>query len=446
MGYKQADVLVPTHYSFPKTIPRNQNLPVNSPAMSSSDADAAAFNAYALLAETTVRLFYGLPEVFVMKALLSAPKRTTIDGTVRPELQLDEQIAERVRLDKAYTRKLLARLAADRLVRSEKPRAKEREGEERVSVANQSAYTSEQVSVYWGLDFEVMADAVAYKLDAMERRLADRAKGGLQGYSCPKCKLEVAAVEIQHAIDPMTGTLLCPECFGVEMVEADDSQSAALVEAHKAALQLHTAGLHRTLQDVADLPAPTYCWPKPDANEGAAGGAAAGAGGAGGGGGGGGAGGARGGFGGGDGGGNTLGASKGIARAVGSGSALLAPVPWMQSAADIAAAESSASAAAEQSRAAAGESAEDAQSAQWEREYLQRYEESRRAGMQQPVAAAPAAAKTAPPMPPASSASSTVDAMDVVQESAPPRRTRHRMRRTYVAEEDEDEEEEKSTR
>ena len=370
-----------------------------------SDADASAFEAWSSLAELTVRLFYGLPEFMVMKALLTAPRRKTIDDTVRPELQLDDDIAERVRLDKGYTRKLLATLALDRLVRQEKPRARTREGEERVSAANQSALSADQVSVYWGIDFEIMADAVAYKLSQMRRRMTEKAKVDQQMYVCPRCGAKISAIEISEAIDSTTGLLSCPSrsfaCTGVEMVEQDNTQSAALIKAHEAALQLHTAGLQRALDDVANLPALTYCWPKVDENgdnvKTEAGGSARGGGSASA---------AAAPRGGGGGGGAPFGSTSSAVPVY--DSVYLAPVPWMQTSSQLAAA-SAASAAEEQAtgeRGAGASSGVDASaSADFDREYLRRYEEMQKQGAAAATSSSAAAV--------AASSSHAVDAMEL---------------------------------
>ena len=55
---------------------------------SSSTSDDPTWVAWKNLAETTVRLFYDLPELFVMKALLHAPRRRSIyTGQLCPEQQ-----------------------------------------------------------------------------------------------------------------------------------------------------------------------------------------------------------------------------------------------------------------------------------------------------------------------------------------------------------------------
>ena len=62
----------------------------------------------------------------------------------------------------------------------DRPKAKDAAGEEKLPAAAQAAPFSDQVSVYWGLDFEALADAVMFKLDAMERSLVQQKKDELQ--------------------------------------------------------------------------------------------------------------------------------------------------------------------------------------------------------------------------------------------------------------------------
>ena len=342
--------------------------------------------AWAKLVESTVRLFYGLPEVFIMKALLHGPRRVSkLTGNAHPEYQDDEAIAERIKLAHVYVRRLLMALEGDRLIKAYRPKAKEAPGEEKVAAAMQSAYTADSVQVLWGIDFEEHADAVMYKLDAMERRMSVQSESTLQAWRCPQCQLIISELEVDYnALLTPNGGLSCPSrsmaCFGHEMVTVDDSASEAKAEAHKNALRMHTAQLQRCLNDVRELPPPLYIRPLPKPKDGSAN--AQGADGAGGSGSSGarGAGGAGGSSSSGGPAGSALGASKGIANAVGSGQGLLAPVPWMQSAGDVAASAAAAKAVASAGAAEASKqalsAAAAAESAQWEREYLQRYRES----------------------------------------------------------------------
>ena len=68
-----------------------------------------AWTTYARLAELTTRLFFGLPEVFVMKALLDAPRETFLGGETHRVYQLDEDLVKRLRLFPVYVRKVRER-------------------------------------------------------------------------------------------------------------------------------------------------------------------------------------------------------------------------------------------------------------------------------------------------------------------------------------------------
>ena len=132
--------------------------------------DEPVWQAYSRLALLTTRLFFGLPEYFVMKALLAAPRQRSIPDSPLPvdlTWQLDDTIAERLKLDTKYVRRLLASLKPHGLVVSHTV-TKVAAGEERLSAANRSAPTDELVSAYWGLEFEHLADSVKYKLHKME--------------------------------------------------------------------------------------------------------------------------------------------------------------------------------------------------------------------------------------------------------------------------------------
>ena len=90
--------------------------------------DEAAWAPFERLALMTVRLFYDLPEYYVMKALLAAPRQQRADGS-HPEWQLDDKIAQRLKMTPVFVRKLLARLYADRLVDARRPKAQAKQGE-----------------------------------------------------------------------------------------------------------------------------------------------------------------------------------------------------------------------------------------------------------------------------------------------------------------------------
>lgn len=348
--------------------------------------DDPTWLAWQRLAETTVRLFYGLPEVFVIKVLLHAPHRfSEATGLSHPEYQAEEAIAERLKLSQVYVRTMLQTLEQDRIIKACRPKAKAAAGEEKLAAANQSALTAGSVQVSWGIDFEELADAVTFKLDEMERKLGEQKGSDLQTYRCPQCKLAISELDVDfNALLTANGGLACPSrspaCFGHELEVEDTTVSVAKIEVHRAALRVHTAQLQQCLRDVSELHPPLYIRPLPkaerDEDEAAAAEAAAARGGRAG----------AGGTGGGESSGSQLGASKGIAEA--RGSALLAPVPWMQTAGEAAAARAAmaaneaASGAAQQAVSAAAAE----ESAAWEREYLQRHRESERRASSSTVA------------------------------------------------------------
>ena len=357
-------------------------------AQPTADEDPA-WVAYAQLAQLTVRLFFGAPEYYVMKALLAAPRQKFSDGP-HAVLQLDKAIAERLKLDMKYTRKLLALLERDGLAVHYQPKVVTPEG------ADASApLKDDDVPVYWGMKFDIMTDAILWKLDAMERRLAQGKKSDLQTYVCPSCGTRTSSLDIDYGLllNHTTGGISCPTrsmaCFGSELVEEDNSQAEAIVSAHRSALRSRLAELHTALRNVAGVPPPTYKKPKP-AEEGeqagsSSGGAAKNSA----------AGGSGGGGGGGSGGGAgplTLGASMGIAKAVGSGAAAAA-VPWMLSEQQKIKAAQSAKAAAEAATEERASAVDESAAAQWEAEYLRLFEESE--------SGAAAAAAPPPPPPPA---------------------------------------------
>ena len=281
------------------------------------------------LALMTVRLFYNLPEYYVMKAILTAPRQLR-GSNLHPELQLDDTIAERLRMTIRYVRSLLAKLKADGLVIEVAPQAKKAE---EVPPGVAPPPEKDNAQKLYGIDFEILADSVTFKLDAMDRRLKDQQAPKLHTYRCPKCGLRQSELVVDYntQLNPMTGGLSCPsgnlECFGIELAEENNSDARVIVEAHRNALSIHLSGLQRALRDVADLPPPTYKRPRIDDAESAAAAAKAGKSGSG----------ARAGAGGssaGGGGATTLGASRGIAAGGSS-----QPLPtWMLSNAQKAAA------------------------------------------------------------------------------------------------------------
>ena len=218
--------------------------------------DEPVWQAYSRLALLTTRLFFGLPEYFVMKALLAAPRQRSIPDSPLPvdlTWQLDDTIAERLKLDTKYVRRLLASLKPHGLVVSHTV-TKVAAGEERLSAANRSAPTDELVSAYWGLEFEHLADSVKYKLHKMEQQLGDSSSSGPQSYVCPVCQYRVTTLDVEFPELLTVEGIMCPKgreqprCFGVELKEEDNSVKVAHVEKNKRALRVHVASLYRALE------------------------------------------------------------------------------------------------------------------------------------------------------------------------------------------------------
>ncbi len=291
--------------------------------------DDANWAPYERLALMTVRLFHNLPEYYVMKAILTAPRQ--LRGAVsHPELQLDDRIAERLRMTMRYVRTLLAKLKADGLVIEVAPQAKAGSSEEGKTAGLTAPPEKDNAQKLYGVDFEVLADSVMFKLDAMDRRLKQQQAPKLHAYRCTRCGLRQSALEVDYntQLNAMTGGLSCPsgnpECFGVELVEEDNTDARAVVEAHRAAVSMHLSGLQKALRDVAELPPPTYKRPRLEEGDAAPAASKAGKVGIS----------ARGGASCSSCGGsssNSLGASRGIAAAVGSGSGAQPLPPWMLS-------------------------------------------------------------------------------------------------------------------
>ena len=368
-------------------------------AAESDAASEAARRAHHNVALTAVRLFYDLPAYFLLKALLDAPVRTEEDGATHPVLQLDDTLAERLRLPTKHTRQLLARLHADRMVVCHQPKAKAAEGEEHASSANASMPGERDVAKYWGLDFDTLGDAVRFKMHAMDHRLAEAERTPpMQIFYCPKCMLRISALDIDYnrLINPTTGQLACPSesaaCAGAELVEDDQSDKVAATRLHRAALQTQLTPLVDALRDAHELPPPTYKRARAADEEAEVAAAKARREGA-----------ARGGWGGSRGGlTNTLGASSGVADAIGSGASQ--NPEWIMNAAQREAkAKADAAASGEAARAAqeaadAAARASDARASAFEQTYLANYR-AQQSGAP-PAATQPAAAVASVQQPP----------------------------------------------
>ena len=158
--------------------------------------------AYQKVARLVVRQFYDVEETLVMEVLLQAPRRAgkpnVKTGAVvyHPTMQLDEVVAERLNLGTKQVRRHLSRLFQDRLV------VKTRGGTDKDAKKNAPGYdpkavegfaagelNASDVRFFWGIDYEVLVDAVHFKLDAMKRALDDKHKRANAGQQC-RCGLD----------------------------------------------------------------------------------------------------------------------------------------------------------------------------------------------------------------------------------------------------------------
>lgn len=289
--------------------------------------------AFARVARLTAELFFEIGEVKVMEALIQAPRVRGPDGD-SPVLQLDEDVAERLRLGTKQVRQYLGRLHTDRLVvKLRADVAKEKSADEPPPLANEAPLlTAGSVRCYYGLDYTTLVDSVLYKLDSMERALEAerRSAGEMQLYHCPRCSTTVDSLSISPLM-MMEGTLKCETC-ATELDEVDNSVQMKSLDQRKAQLRTGLQPLREALREVHGTEPPLYKRPRAaDEAAGEVGGAGvvddrAGGGACG-------------------GGGrsavdseSTLGASRGPATARGAAAAPAATVPWMLSASEAAAA------------------------------------------------------------------------------------------------------------
>lgn len=143
--------------------------------------------AYQKVARLVVYTFYDNEETLVMEMLLTAPRRMGSPdektGAVvhHPTMQLDEYVAERLSLGTKQVRKHLRSLEEDRLV------FKTRGGTDKDAKKKSPAYdpkaveglasgelNASDVRYFWGINYEVLVDAVHFKLDAMKRALDNK--------------------------------------------------------------------------------------------------------------------------------------------------------------------------------------------------------------------------------------------------------------------------------
>jgi uncharacterized protein YlaI len=155
--------------------------------------------AFARVARLTAELFFEVGEVKVMEALIQAPRLRGPDGD-SPVLQLDEDVAARLRLGTKQVRQYLGRLHTDRLVvKMRADVAKEKNAYDPPPLVNEAPLLNAgSVRCYYGLDYTTLVDTVMYKLDAMERALEAerRSANEMQLYRCPRCHTNIDSLSI----------------------------------------------------------------------------------------------------------------------------------------------------------------------------------------------------------------------------------------------------------
>ena len=219
--------------------------------------------AYQKVARLVVRYFYDVEETLVMEVLLQAPRKAGAPdektGAVvyHPTMQLDDVVAERLNLGTKQVRKHLSRMFQDRLVMktrggADKNAAKRDPalGQDPKAVEGFAAgeLNAADVRFFWGIDYEVLVDAVHFKLDAMKRALdaMHTRANAEQQYSCPNpnCKAVVSALELTpEMMDFASGSFKC-QAYGCghELDEVDNSKETGMIDAWRAELRSFNHG------------------------------------------------------------------------------------------------------------------------------------------------------------------------------------------------------------
>ena len=242
--------------------------------------------AYQKVARLVVRYFYDEEEVLVMEVLLQAPRKAGAGDATHPTMQLDDVVAERLKLGTKQVRKHLSRMAQDRLVIKTRGGAKEAkksaQGYDAKAVEGIAAgeLTAQDVRYYWGVDYEVLVDAVHFKLDAMKRALDDKHKraNAEQQYACANCAAVVSALELTpEMMDFASGNFKC-QAYGCghDLDEVDNSKETSSIDAWRAELRSSLQQLHEAARDADAYEPPLFKMPPPELADGADGAAAGG--------------------------------------------------------------------------------------------------------------------------------------------------------------------------
>lgn len=189
------------------------------PTLPTPDAEqlSRAEKGYHWLARVVTRMCYNVGEAKVMEALLDAERvPQPPDGALHPVLQYDDEIAAKMRVSEKQVRDWLARLHIDRLVLKTTRDTVKEEGSSSRGGHREALPNAATVRGLWGIDWDVFADAVWFKLDGMLRQL-DNGRQALQDsqeYRCPQCNVCVKAVELTpELLDPTTGGFRCEACY-----------------------------------------------------------------------------------------------------------------------------------------------------------------------------------------------------------------------------------------
>lgn len=178
-------IVCPPSLQNPSAVRRERDnlcgYPVRGPTATMLSPDELAYQKVARLA---TRYFYDDVDVLIVEVLLNAPRKDGWDhepeGTTHPVMQLDGDIATRLKLHAKQVRRHLDLLHEDRLVIKRRGEAKAKDdtvGEAReVKGFAADALASGDVRMLWGVDYETLTDVVHFKLDAMRRVLDDDAK------------------------------------------------------------------------------------------------------------------------------------------------------------------------------------------------------------------------------------------------------------------------------
>jgi len=209
---------------------------------------------FARVARLTAEIFFEIGEAKVMEALIQAPRLRGPSGH-SPVLQLDEDLAARLRMGTKQVRQYLGRLHGDRLV--VKMRAdvvKERGLGDAAPVANEAPLlTAGSVRCYYGIDYTTLVDSVRFKVDSMERVLEEERRNAcdVQLYRCPRCGTTIDSLSI-NPLMMMEGTLNCESC-ATELAEVDNSEQMKTFDGRRAQVRTprsHSAGSTRGISEI----------------------------------------------------------------------------------------------------------------------------------------------------------------------------------------------------